>query len=397
MGSKFAPTFANLVMGFLETKLYQLTEELISPNCAQYIKVNLLRFLDDCFIIWDNNLADINRFITILNSLHQDIHFTTNISKHQVNFLDVLIINGNDRIITDVYTKPTDTKQYLNFNSCHPKHTKINIPFNLARRICMIVNEGKLREMRLRELREDLRRQHYPKTVIEAGIKKAVTIPINILREKKPPDLNHTNKTLPFVTTHNPHHNVFHTINSGYNIFLKNNKMGEILKNHKIINCKRQTNNLKRILTRAAFTDKKEKYTTYKCGEPRCKTCHQLIITSEFKTDIQSVVLNANMSCISRNLIYILLCNGCQEIYVGETGDLLRTRINVHRQHISHCENAPLRVSSHINACGRGENILNKFSVLPIFKISPYVHNPNFRKEKENHFIQLLKPKLNVM
>ena len=102
------------------------------------------------------------------------------------------------------------------------------------------------------------------------------------------------------------------------------------------------------------------------------------------------------MSCTSRNLIYILLCNGCKEIYVGETGDMLRMRLNVHRQHILHCENAPLRVSSHINTCGRGRNILDKFSILPIFKISPYVHNPNFRKEKENHFIHLLKPKLNA-
>jgi len=261
----------------------------------------------------------------------------------------------------------------------------------------MIVNEVKLRETRLQELRQDLIRQQYPKKVIEKGIQKAVAIPINILREQRPSDPNHTRKTLPFVTTHNPHHNVFQIINNGFNLFFKNNKMGEILKDHKIINCKRQTNNLKRILTRAAFTDTKvNNYTTYKCGEPRCKTCHQLILTSEFKTDTQSVALNANMSCTSRNLIYILLCNGCKEIYVGETGDMLRMRLNVHRQHILHCENAPLRVSSHINTCGRGRNILDKFSILPIFKISPYVHNPNFRKEKENHFIHLLKPKLNA-
>ena len=43
------------------------------------------------------------------------------------------------KIATDIYYKPTDSKQYLFFNSCHPKHTKTSIPFSLADRIRSIV------------------------------------------------------------------------------------------------------------------------------------------------------------------------------------------------------------------------------------------------------------------
>jgi hypothetical protein len=62
------------------------------------------------------------------------IRFTINRSKIEMPFLDVLIrISTNNNIITD-------THMYLNFRSSHPKHIKINIPFNLASRIITITN-----------------------------------------------------------------------------------------------------------------------------------------------------------------------------------------------------------------------------------------------------------------
>ena len=47
----------------------------------------------------------------------------------QLPFLDILIIKKDTNIETDIHYKPTDSKQYLQFTSCHPKHTRTNIPF----------------------------------------------------------------------------------------------------------------------------------------------------------------------------------------------------------------------------------------------------------------------------
>ena len=49
--------------------------------------------------------------------------------KHEskIPFLDVLVYKEGRKLHTDIFYK-TDTHQYLNFNSCHPKHTKQNIP-----------------------------------------------------------------------------------------------------------------------------------------------------------------------------------------------------------------------------------------------------------------------------
>ena len=81
-------------------------------------------------------------------------------------------------IITDIYYKPTDTKQYLDYNSCHPRHIRRNVPSNLARRICTIVENESLRHERLEELEVCLINRHYPLAVIEYGMKKAKDIDI---------------------------------------------------------------------------------------------------------------------------------------------------------------------------------------------------------------------------
>jgi hypothetical protein len=74
--------------------------------------------------------------------------------KIEMPFLDVLIrISTNNNIITDIFSKDTDIHMYLNFRSSHPKHIKINIPFNLASRIITITNTEELRDTGLRELK----------------------------------------------------------------------------------------------------------------------------------------------------------------------------------------------------------------------------------------------------
>ena len=51
------------------------------------------------------------------------IKFTMEDSSKQLPFLAILMKNVNGQIITDIYHEPTDTQNYLYFNS-HP--TKLN-------------------------------------------------------------------------------------------------------------------------------------------------------------------------------------------------------------------------------------------------------------------------------
>ena len=111
----------------------------------------------------------------------------------------------------NIYSKPTDSKRYVSYLSNHSRPCLKNIPFCLARRICMIVENKHVRYMKLKELRTILKTQKYPKMVVEKGIEKALAIPQEQLRSEK---LKKKDDILPFIATYNP---------NNPNVFLKGN------------------------------------------------------------------------------------------------------------------------------------------------------------------------------
>ena len=119
IGTKFAPTYSTLVLAYLEEKLFSEVEIQFGKEFAIYIKENWKRFLDDCFIFWTKGEDDLEIFHSILNNLHPNLTFTIEQSDEKLPFLDVLLLKNGNRIITDIYFKETDSKQYLNFHSCH--------------------------------------------------------------------------------------------------------------------------------------------------------------------------------------------------------------------------------------------------------------------------------------
>jgi hypothetical protein len=74
--------------------------------------------------------------------------------KNKLAFLDVMVIQKECKIITDVFYKITETKQkqYLLLDSCHPKHTRDNIPYNLARRLSTIKSDAEILDIQLADL-----------------------------------------------------------------------------------------------------------------------------------------------------------------------------------------------------------------------------------------------------
>ena len=116
--------------------------------------------------MWPESEKGLNKLNKdIINNINPDIQFTSEHSKEELPFLDILIKKTVDKIETDIYYKPTDSKQYLLFNSCHPKHVAANISYNHARRICTIVDNTETRNIRLEELKTFLKNQNYPKGI----------------------------------------------------------------------------------------------------------------------------------------------------------------------------------------------------------------------------------------
>ena len=305
MRTIFAPTYANLTMGFLELTFYDLCKDKFGEDLGNFIFENWSRFLDDCEALLEENKINPNDLLSILTSINPSIQFTMEYSKHAIPFLDILIMRKNGKIWMDIYCKPTDTHRCLPFSSNHPKHCKKNIPFTLARCICAIVENTKAKMKYLEKLKMNLSKYQYPKQLTEFGINKALSIP---LQELRTPKTISNDNSLPFITTYNPNNPKVYEIIDKSAECLKRNKVHGF-ENLKVIKSKREAPNLKRILTKAEFSQKQ--VGVYKCPDKRCECCASLLLgnSNAFKNIDKTFNLKSYFSCDSYNLLYIIICD----------------------------------------------------------------------------------------
>ena len=124
------------------------------------------------------------------------------------------MILDNGKIKTDLYTKPTDTHQYLNWTSCHLHHTKAAIPYSLALRLRRICSENAFFEKRAHKLFNILLDWGYKRKHIKQSIAKARQ---STRREALCTDTNTRNtERVPLVVTYNPALGCLHKIIKEY-------------------------------------------------------------------------------------------------------------------------------------------------------------------------------------
>lgn len=395
MGTKVAPTYANLVMAYLEVQIYEQSRLKYGLDFHRYMLKNWKRYLDDCLILWSHTLTQLLEFKNIINGINSHIQFTMEYSQEKLPFLDILIkIKNGNRIETDIHYKPTDSQQYLLFTSNHPKHTKTNIPFNLARRICTIVSNHQTRDTRLQELKTMLLKRQYPLLLIENGIRRAESINIQTLR--KPKQTQDTPNILPYISTHNPKNTEAYTIiHNNIPLLRLDPRLNKALETHKITKSKRQPKSLKKLLTSAKLPSTNTTPMVKKCGRPNCGTCPHLIegSTYNFHSGHTFVVKN-DFSCASKNLIYVIRCTGCHKDYVGQSSLTLRQRMTVHRQQLRDPTTRQIPLSGHLDLCALNKS--PKFLVFPLYLCSANTTDQT-RIHKENLFIHKYKPQLNTL
>ena len=112
VGTRMAPSYANIFMKYVETQLIDA-----SPKKPKI----WLRFIDDIFMIWGHGRHALENFKHLANNVHPTIKFSFSTNQQEIPILDTIIYRGNNNhILTRLYHKPTDNKQYLHFNSAHP-------------------------------------------------------------------------------------------------------------------------------------------------------------------------------------------------------------------------------------------------------------------------------------
>ena len=65
-------------------------------------------------------------------------------------------------------------------------------------------------------------------------------------------------------------------------------------------------------------------------------------------------MLKNSFNCESSQLSYVVICQGSKQEYIGETGYLVKERINIYRQHIRQLQYQQLAVEEYLRTCGEG-------------------------------------------
>ena len=399
MGTKFAPPYACLSIGFLEeTKLFPilLPFHFSTIQCKQ-IEDDLFRYMDDGFAFW-NTQSNILILLNLLNSLHPSIKFEIEHSNPEVlfdgscvkkiNFLDITIImHGSGNIETDIFYKPTNNHQYLDFNSHHPYHTKANIPYNLAKRIIVFVTNPVTLEKRLEDLKYWLIQCNYPMKLIKSSFFKARLQGPSRDPKQKP-------NILPFVTTNFSNLNNQRIVNT-CNDRLQNSRcprIAEVFKDTKVVLSQRQPFNLLQYLSKSSFSTislPQMESGLFKCQDKRCKLCKLYI--QECKSFMTAIgiewTIKSHITCHSTNVVYYLECVPCnaKTTYTG-IATVNRIRMNNHISDI-YTGNNTNKFDIHVRECRKRNNYFQE----PYFRIYAFVElaDEKLLRTYESYFLRL--------
>jgi len=113
MGSPLSPVIADIVLQDLERKAL----DRFGIEVPFYF-----RYVDD--IATAVHHTQHRRILDLFNSFHPRLQFTMEVGGSRLDFLDVTIINNNNRIEFDWFHKPTFSGRFLNFLSAHPLSQK---------------------------------------------------------------------------------------------------------------------------------------------------------------------------------------------------------------------------------------------------------------------------------
>ncbi|CAJ0937732.1 unnamed protein product [Ranitomeya imitator] len=333
MGARCAPALANLFLGWWEsTVVYKSVLFSSKVRCWR-------RYIDDVFFIWTGSQDEVETFIGFLNDNPYNIFLTSSCSSSSVIFLDLNVVCQDGVLSTCLYRKPTATNNLLEFRSFHPSHTKKGIPvgqFLRTRRNCTR-DEDFYREAH--DLTQRFKKRTYPNKYISQAYQRAKgqsQVALLQPREKT------SDRSVRFITGFNTHWSqVRHILQRHWGILTTDLSTSQIVSERPLITARRAPN-LRDILTRSHYARPTVKLNrgislkgSFPCGDCNvCQFIHPVRDNFCNPTDQKEHRLKSYINCRTTNVIYAITCP-CPLVYVGQTSQELRRRIQKHLSTIS--------------------------------------------------------------
>lgn len=366
MGKCYAPSLADLYMQEIDLKACNDTyKELVRLY---------FRFLDDIFLVWSGDLAQLRQFETFLNNLIPGINITFNTSDTEVSFLDTTVyksISDNHCTLqTKVFFKDTDSHQLLHKSSFHPKHTFKGILKSQLLRFKRISSTFENYDHTCKTLFKVLQTRGYSRSLLRK-MKRDIWLTDQSLTRKGTTGLGNS---IPIVI---PYSLTGHTLAQNWKLLIRNNsKFANLRLITAFCNSKNLGSKLVRSSLTSAATGSSEAVlrTTshlaqpgmHRCNRRQCKVCNYIVVDCKFQSFHNKRIFKIKHSlyCRTTNVIYLVSCRLCGMQYVGQTGRALANRVNDHLSNIR--TGRPTPISLHFNL---QDHSINDFQVSAIEQI----------------------------
>ena len=395
MGTKCAVALSSLFMGRLEKALLEGFD--LKP-------LIWLRFIDDIFFLWTHGEEALLRFFTYANTHHPTIKFTMDKNLRTINFLDTaVIIDQNSReLYTTLYVKPTDTRDFLHYSSAHPATTKQKGPYGQFLRIRRICTKDTDFNREARALLFAYLKRGYPLNILEEHLQKASGFSQDELLEPKTKIQEDKQVVILDYNPGNP--DIMQIIHKYWPLISSSRTLGKIFPSSPLGAFRRQKN-LKDLLVASKLRyppppprapPPNPRNTT--CPKITCRYCR---IMDKAKTATSSA-LNTNIktrysctvSCLTPNVVYLIICLKCQSQYIGETQRKVKERIGEHLRFIKNFGNPNVKdtpVSQHFNICCKKPAQL-RFQILEVIRANPALESTTkLRKRREKWWVLTLR------
>ena len=256
------------------------------------------------------------------------IQFTHAHSLRSIKFLDVLVALTNDGTISiDLFTKPTDTHQYLHMNSCHPNNVKKAIAFSQATRILRICSDPATAQSRCNELMEYLVRRGHGRRPIQLEVQRA----IDAYRSPQQ-HIRNIERGVYFIVQYHPGlPDIKGTLRNffAYPLHFRTQEHGVLSPSSCFV-----------LPTKKPFSTiiklqepQKEAIQSKPCQGNRCQLCTAVVSASCVTSSSNGRTFhcrNQGMNCNTKLAVYVIMCDACGMQYVGQTNNI-RSRMNGHK------------------------------------------------------------------
>ena len=343
MGTKVAPSFANIFMGDFENKF--IYTHPIKP-------LLWLRYIDDIFAIFNEDEDTVKQFVSDINTCHHSIKFTSEISRTHIHFLDTTVhLSETGEVHTDLYSKPTDSHNYLRYDSAHPHHLKKGIPYSQFLRVRRICTHNVDFDRHARTLGQHFERRGYPTSIISEAYTRARALDRNALLTPDPDKTKPSSLDKLFaVTVYNPDFSGMREVITNNLPILGKHKRTRFLIDKEIVYGHRRNQNLRDQLVRALLppipSARAHGIPGRRCltrgGMPyyKCNYCYKINKSGTIRSHTTGIAYTSRtkVDCKSHNLVYCIECKKCGLQYVGITMNALSVRIGDHYQKIKNAD-----------------------------------------------------------